>query len=121
MICSKVFSSYFVRKLHEPNSPELEFIFYDLYPLPSSLKPCETIDTSDTRYLNQKPDSFVIFFEQTLEIDFCNENKFNKPIQTSTPPIEYDHDSLNIPGNCFPPFPSVSELHKEPDICPSKK
>ena len=45
-------SSYFVRKLHRPDSPELKFMAYHLYPLPSSLKPCEPADTTYTRYLN---------------------------------------------------------------------
>ena len=44
--------SYFVRKLHRPDSPELKFMAYDLYPLPPSLKPCESIETIDKRYLN---------------------------------------------------------------------
>ena len=45
--------SYFVRKLHRPDCPELKVMAYDLYPLPSSLKPCEPVDSTDMRYLNQ--------------------------------------------------------------------
>ena len=44
--------SYFVRKLHRRDSPELKFMAYDLYPLPPSLQSCEPVDTIDTRYLN---------------------------------------------------------------------
>ena len=44
--------SYFVRKLHRPDSSELKCMAYDLYPLPPSLKACEPGDTIDTRYLN---------------------------------------------------------------------
>ena len=47
------YGSYFVKKLHKPNSPELNFIAYDVYLLSPSLKPCEPIDTTDIRYLNQ--------------------------------------------------------------------
>ena len=53
------FGSYFVRKLNKSNSPELQFMAYDLYPLPPSLKPCESIDSTDIRYLNQKHPSPV--------------------------------------------------------------
>ena len=45
------FGTYFVRNLNKPDSPELKFMAYDLYPLPPSLKPCEPIDSIDTRYL----------------------------------------------------------------------
>ena len=44
--------SYFVRKLHRPHSPELKFMAYDLYSLPPSLKLCEPVNTTDTRYMN---------------------------------------------------------------------
>ena len=39
--------------MNKPDSTELRFISEDLYILPPSLKPCEPIDSSDTRYLNQ--------------------------------------------------------------------
>ena len=45
--------SYFVNKLHKSVSPELKFMADDLYLLSPSLKPCEPIDTTDIRYLNQ--------------------------------------------------------------------
>ena len=44
--------SYIVQKLKKPNSPEFKFMSEDLYILPPSLKPCEPVDDSDTRYLN---------------------------------------------------------------------
>ena len=53
IIRSTWFGIYFVRKLNKPDSPKLKFMTYDLYPLPLSLKPCEPIDSTDTRYLNQ--------------------------------------------------------------------
>ena len=45
--------SYIVRKMNKPDSTELRFMSKDLYILPASLKPCDPIDSSDTRYLNQ--------------------------------------------------------------------
>ena len=47
------FGSYFVRKLNTLDSSELKCMAYDVYPLPPSLKPCESIDSTDTHYLNQ--------------------------------------------------------------------
>jgi len=32
----------------------------------------------------------------------------------------YAHDTLKFPDEYFPPFPSVSKLHKEIDTCPPK-
>ena len=40
---------HLVRKLNTPNNLELKFMVTDLYPLPSSLKSCEHIDSSDIR------------------------------------------------------------------------
>ena len=51
--------SYYVRKLNKPDNPELKFMVYDLYHLPPSLKPCEHVDTTDSRYLNQQNSSLV--------------------------------------------------------------
>ena len=53
------FESYYVRKLNKPDSPELKCMSYDLYHLPPSLKPCEPVDTTDSRYLNQQHSPLV--------------------------------------------------------------
>ena len=45
--------SYIVRKMNRADSPELKFISENLYILPPFFKPCEPIDSYDTRYLNQ--------------------------------------------------------------------
>ena len=47
------FGSYYVRKLYKPDSPELKFMAYDLYPLPSPLNLCKSVDTTNSRYLSQ--------------------------------------------------------------------
>ena len=64
--------SYFVRKLHRLDSPELKFIVYDLYPLPPSLKPCELVDTTDTRYLNQSHTPITNPLKKSLHIKLYN-------------------------------------------------
>ena len=43
---------YFVKKLHKPDSLELKLMAYDLYPLLPSLKPCKSVETTDTRYIH---------------------------------------------------------------------
>ena len=40
--------SYFVRKLNKPDRPELNSMAHDLYLLLPSLKPCKSIDSTDT-------------------------------------------------------------------------
>ena len=50
---------YIVRKLSKSDSPEFKFMSEGLYILPPSLKPCEPMDGSDPRYLNQSHDHIV--------------------------------------------------------------
>ena len=112
------FGSYFVQKLNKLDSPELKFMAYDLYPLSPSLKPCESVDSIDTRYLNHMHTPLINPLKRTFDIELYNEQWFNKPLHTSTPKLVYDHDTLNFPGASFPVFPSVSELHQETNTCP---
>ena len=65
--------SYLVRKLYKPDSPKLKFMSIDLYPLPPSLKPCEPVDSSDTRYLNQSYYPIVNLLRKALNIELYNE------------------------------------------------
>ena len=51
--------SYIVRKLNRPHSPKFKFTSEDLYIMPPCLKPCERVDGSDARYLNQSYDHIV--------------------------------------------------------------
>ena len=60
-------SSYIVRKLNNLDSPEFKFMPEDLYILPPPLKPCEPIDGSDTRYLNQSYAPIVNQLKKTIE------------------------------------------------------
>ena len=60
--------SYLVRKLYKVDSPTLKFMTVDLHPLPPSLKPCELVDSSDTRYLNQSYSPFVNQLRKILNI-----------------------------------------------------
>ena len=110
--------SYFVRKLHRPDSPELKFMAYDLYPLPPSLKPCEPVDTTDTRYLNQSSTPVANPLKKALHIELYNEKWFNKPLQTSIPPFRYNHRTLDVPPDSVSPFPNIVDLHKDTNIIP---
>ena len=69
--------SYFVRKLNKPDSPELKFMAPDLYPLPPSLKPCEPVDSTDTRYLNQTHAPLVNPLKKFLHVERYNEKWFS--------------------------------------------
>ena len=85
---------------------------YDLYPLPPSLKPCEHVDYTDTRYLNQMHTPLINPLKRALDIELYNEKWFNKPLHTSTFKLVYDHDTLQFPDASFP------ELHQEIDTYP---
>ena len=67
------FGSYFVRKLNKQYSPELKFIAYDSYPLPPFLQPCEPVDLTDTRYLNQMHAPLINPLKKALDIELYNE------------------------------------------------
>ena len=74
--------SHSVRKLHRPDSSELKFMAYDLYPSPPSLKPCALVDTIDTRYLNQSHDPIVNPLNKSLHIQLYNEMWFENSLET---------------------------------------
>ena len=65
--------SYFVRKLHKPDGSELKFMIYDLYPLSPYIKPCEPIDTTDTRYINQSYAPLVNPLMKSPHIELYND------------------------------------------------
>ena len=62
-------SGCIVRKLNRPDSPEFKFISEDLHILLPSLKPCEHVDGSDTRYLNQSHASIINSLKKLLNIE----------------------------------------------------
>ena len=97
--------SYIVSKLNKPDSPELKFIAYDLYPLSPFLKHYEHIDTIDFRYLNQNHAPFVNILKKALHIELHNEKWFYKIIKFSIPPIFNKHDTLKFPSKSFSIFP----------------
>ena len=110
--------SYFEQKLHRPDSLELKCMAYDLYPLPPSLKPCEPVDTTNTRYLNQSHSLFTNPLKKLLDIELYNEKWFDKPLKTSIPPFLYKHRALKLSTESLSPFPSVVELHNGANTCP---
>ena len=89
-----------------------------MYPLTPSLKPYEPVDTTDTRYLNQSHAPLTNPLKKALYIKLYNEKWFNKPFQTSIPPFTYQLDTVQIPTESLPSFPSVIELHEETHNCP---
>ena len=79
----------------------------DLYILPPSLKPCEPVDGSDTRYLNQTHAPIVNLLQKPLSIELYNEKWFSNPPNTSSPPFLYDHATLSFPPADTSPFPTL--------------
>ena len=60
-------------RVTKPDSPTLKFTAVDIYILPPSLKPCEPVDSSDTRYLNQSYSPIVNPLGKPLNIELYNE------------------------------------------------
>ena len=73
IICTTGFGSYFVRDLNKSDSSKLKFIFYDLYSLSPFLKPYKSVDSIDTRYLNQTHALLVNLLKKALDIELYNE------------------------------------------------
>ena len=95
---------YFVRKLNMPNSPELKFMAYDLYLLLPSLKPCETVDTTYTQYMDQSHAPIINPLKKALRIELYNTKWFDKSLKTSIPSFIYKHDTLKLPTEYVSPF-----------------
>ena len=91
---------------------------YDLYPLLPSLKPCEPVDTTDTRYLNQSYTSVANPLKKALHIELYNEKWFNTPLQTSIPPFRYHHRTLDVSTKSVSPFSTVADLHNDTNTIP---
>ena len=91
---------------------------YDLYPLPLSFKPCEPIDSIDTKYLNKSHTPIANPFKKALHIELYHEKWFDKPLQTTIRPFRYKHCSLKLSTESVSLFPSVVELHKDTNTCP---
>ena len=112
--------SYLVRNLYRSNSPELKFMATDLYPLPHSLKPCEPIDSSDIRYLNQSYSHIINPLSKPLKIELYNKIWFDKPPRTSQPLSDYNHPTLAFPEPQLTLFTSLSNFYAETEnIYPS--
>ena len=88
---------YFVRKLYKPDRPTLKFTVADLYLLLPTFKPCEPVDSSDTRSLNQSYSPIVNLSRKPLVIELYNETWFDKPPRTSKHLFDYDHPTLAFP------------------------
>lgn len=71
----------------------------DLYPFSSSLKPCEPVDSFDTRYLNQSYSPILNPLSKPLNIELYNKTWFDKPLRITKNNFGYG------------PFPPLSDLH----------
>ena len=92
---------------------------YDLrHPLSPSFKPCEYVDSTDTRYLNQSHAPPINLLKKALHIELYNDKWFDKPLKTSIPPFTYKHDTLKLSDESITPFPSVVDLHDETSTLP---
>ena len=56
--------------------------------------------------------------KKVLNVEFYNEEQFNKPFHPSISPLSCKYDTLKFPNESLTSFPSLSELHKDTNICP---
>ena len=82
-----------------------------------SLKPCEPVDTTCTRYLNQSHTPLTNLSNKDLHIELHNKKYVNKPLQISIIPFTYQHVTLKLSNESLPSFSSVIELHKKTNTC----
>ena len=108
----------FIRKLYKSDSSELEFITPDLYTLSPTLKSCESVDSSNTRYLYQSYSSIMNSLSKPLNIKLYNEKWFDKPLRTSEPLFDYKHPTFDFPELILTPITSLFYLHFDTKIIP---
>ena len=90
----------------------------DLHPLSTSLKPCNHVDISNIRYLNQSCSPIVNPLSKHLNIEIYNETWFDKPTLKSQPLFDYNHPTLAFSESQLIPFSSLSNLHAETNTFP---
>ena len=90
----------------------------DLYILPPSLKPCELVDSFNTRNLNQSHTPIVNPLKKALNIELYIEKWFSKPPATSPPPFLHYHATLLFPSEATSLFPTLVKLHEDTHTSP---
>ena len=107
--------SFEVQRYNEPNSARRKYKAIDLYLLPPVLYPAEPLDTMDQRYLNYEHAPIMHPLQQSLNIEFYNNQYLNPDPQhlqgdtTGTFTIPLDQAALETPHV----FPTTMELHAE--------
>ena len=91
---------------------------YDLCPLLLSIKPCEPMDTTYTRYLNQTHAPPINSLNKALHIELYNDKWFDKPFKTSVSLFTYKHATLKLSDESISPITSVVDLHDEINTLP---
>ena len=109
---------YTVRKLNKHDSPELKFMSKDLHILPPSLKSCQPVGWSDTRYLNQTHAPIVNLLQKPLSIELYNEKWFGHPPKVSFPSFLHDHATLSFLPAENSLFPTLAKLHEDTHTSP---
>ena len=101
--------AYELRSLSRPNGALLKFHSSSISPLPPGLLPCDPIDTSDLRYLNQDstPTANPL---RSLDIQMYNDVWFDDKPQSYPAPFDFSTPLQPVPPFASSPFPSIAEL-----------
>jgi hypothetical protein len=100
--------AYELRSLSRPDSAILKFHSSSISPLPPGLLPCNPINTSDLRYLNQDstPTTNPL---RSLDIQLYNDVWFDDKPKSYPPPFDFSTSLQPIPPFACSPFPSMAE------------
>jgi hypothetical protein len=92
-----------------PDAAVLKFHSSSISPLPPGLLPCDPIDTSDLRYLNQDsaPSANPL---RSLDIQMYNDVWFEEKPPSHPAPFDFSASAHPVPPFACGPFPSVLEM-----------
>jgi hypothetical protein len=101
--------AYELRSLSRPDAATHKFHSSSISPLPPGLLPCDPIDTSDLRFLNQDstPSANPL---RSLDIQLYNDVWFDTMPETHPAPFDFSSSTQPTPPFASSPFPSIAEL-----------
>lgn len=82
----------------------------------TDLKIFKSVNSFDTRYLNQLYSPIANLLIKPLNLNVCNDTWFDKPPRTRELLFDYKHQTLDFPKHVRTVFIPLSDLHSEISI-----
>ena len=96
--------AYLLQKVNQPNAPKLKYHTQDISLLPPAIRPVETLDGPDTRYLNQSHAPIPNPLKTAFKIDLYDPLWLSKPAPTAPPQFPIDvPDTINSAQSSLSP------------------